>query len=370
MRVLNLIASLGPGGAERQLSLVAPGLARSGVEVHVAYCSGGPNLSRLEDSGVHLHPLASAGNHDPALAWKIYQLVRRLRPDVVQTWLLQMDILGGVTALLNRVPLIVSERSSAAAYEPDWKTRLRLLVGRRAAGIVANSHGGLDYWRPHLSVERLHLVRNCVSPAEHPAGEPIKAMATHLAGRPVVLFAGRFSYEKNIPGLVDALILVARQNADVSIMMFGEGPERALAVNRIENAGLTQRIVVAGYSPQLGAWLAHAAVCVSVSHFEGHPNVVMEAAAAGCPLVLSDIPAHRELFDESSVSLVPANSPSRIAEAVLETLHNPGAAQERTASARAIAAQCDLSTAVAAYLSIYERAVAAALLSRSPLSLF
>lgn len=370
IRVLHFISTFGSGGAERQLSLVAPALARSGVEVHVAYCSGGPNLARLEDSGVHLHALTSAGNHDPVLACKIFQLVRRLRPDFVQTWLLQMDILGGVAALLNRVPLIVSERSSAAAYEPDWKTRLRLLVGRRAAGIVANSRGGLDYWRPHLDVERLHLVRNCVSPAEHPTGEPIEALATHLAGRPVVLFAGRFSYEKNIPALVEALILVARRHADVVIRMFGEGPERESAARRIADAGLAGRIVVAGYSSQLAAWMTHAAACVSVSHFEGHPNVVMEAAAAGCPLVLSDIPAHRELFDESSVSLVPANSPSHIAEAVLETLHNPGAARERAARARAISAQCDLSTAVAAYLAIYERAVAAALLSRSPSSLY
>lgn len=360
MKVLHLIASLGPGGAERQISHIAPALARSGIEIHVAYCSSGPNLDRLENSGVHLHALTSAGNHDPMLAWKIFQLVRRLRANVVQTWLLQMDILGGVAALLNRVPLIVSERSSASAYEPDWKTRLRLLVGRRAAGVVANSRGGLDYWRPHLSVERLHLVRNCVSPAVHTEGHPIEALATHLAGQPVVLFAGRFSYEKNIPGLVAALILVARQNADVSIMMFGEGPERDTAVNCIANAGMAERIVVVGYSSQLATWLAHAAVCVSVSHFEGHPNVVMEAAAAGCPLVISDISAHRELFDESSASLVAANSPPCIAGAVLETLRNPGAAQERAASARAIAAQFDLSTAVAAYLSIYQRAVAAA----------
>ena len=357
---LHLIASLGPGGAERQLSLVAPALALSGVEVHVAYRSGGPNLYRLKDSGIHLHPLTSFGNHDPLLAWKLFRLVRRLRPDVVQTWLLQMDVLGGVAALLNRVPLIMSERSSAAAYELDAKTRMRLMVGRRAAGIVANSRGGLDYWRPYVSLSRLHIVRNCVSPADHPAGASIEAQAPHLAGRPVVLFAGRFSYEKNIPALIDALILVARQNADVAIMMFGEGPERGFAVNRITNAGLAQRIVVSGYSAQLAAWLSRAAVCVSVSHFEGHPNVVMEAAAASCPLVLSDIPAHRELFDEESASLVPANSPSLIAEAVLETLSNPGDASARAARALAISSQCDLSTAVAEYLSIYERTVAAA----------
>ena len=285
---------------------------------------------------------------------------RRLQPNILQTWLPQMDILGGAAALLNRVPLIMSERSSAAAYAPGWKTRLRLLVGRRAACVVANSNGGLDYWRPHLGADRLHLVRNCVSPAEPQASAPVEALAPHIAGRPLVLFAGRFSYEKNIPGLVEALILVARRHADVAIMMFGEGPERESAAGRIAGAGLASRIAVAGYSPQLAAWMAKAAACVSVSHFEGHPNVVMEAAAAGCPLVLSDIPAHRELFDESSATMVPADAPPRIAEAVLETLHNPNFARERAARARDIAAQCDLPTAAATYRSIYERAAAGA----------
>jgi glycosyltransferase involved in cell wall biosynthesis len=358
MKSLHLIASLGPGGAERQLSLIAPALARKGIDVHVAYHTAGPNLARLEHSGVHLHVVPSTGNHSPSLAWNVFQLVHHLQPDVVQTWLTQMDILGGTAALLKGVPLIITERSSAALYAPDWKTRIRLVVGRRAASIVANSHGGIDYWRSHVPADRLHLVRNCVLPIEAPAaGAPVEALARQLVGEQVVLFAGRFSYEKNIWGLIEALILVARQHANVTIMMFGEGPLRESAVQRIAEYGLSQRVVVAGYSLQLATWMAHAAACVSVSHFEGHPNVVMEAAAAGCPLVLSDITAHRELFDETSASLVPADSPSRIAEAVLETLQNPVGARGRAGRARTIAAKFDLLSAAAAYLAIYERVV-------------
>jgi glycosyltransferase involved in cell wall biosynthesis len=361
MKSLHLIASLGKGGAERQLSLIAPALARNGVDVHVAYHTGGPNLARLEHSGVHLHVLPATGNHSPGLAWRTFQLVRRLQPDVVQTWLPQMDILGGTAALLNGVPLIVSERSAGAQYATGWKPRLRLVVGRRATSIVANSQGGIDYWRPHVPRDRLHLVRNCVLPTEPlAAGASVEALAPQLAGEQVVLYAGRFAYPKNISRLVEALILVARQHAYVTIMMFGEGELRESAVQRIAECGLSQRVVVADYSVQLATWMAYAAACVSVSHFEGHPNVVMEAAAAGCPLVLSDIAAHRELFDETSASLVPADSPSRIAEAVLETLQNPVRAHERAARARTIAAKFDLLSAAANYQSIYERVVGAA----------
>jgi glycosyltransferase involved in cell wall biosynthesis len=356
MRILHLIASFGPGGAERQLSLLAPALARSGVETHVAYRHAGPNLARLENGGAQLHALEASGNHNPALAWTIWRLIRRLRPDVVQTWLLQMDVLGGHAALLGRVPLIVSERSSASAYPPGWKTRLRLQVGKRATCIVANSLGGLDYWRPHVDADRLHIVRNCVSPSEPLAGEPVDEFPP--PDQPLVLYAGRFSHEKNIPCLVEALILVARRQPDAMIILFGEGPEREGAARRIAAEGLGQQIVVRDYSRQLPAWLERASACVSVSHFEGHPNVVMEAASAGCPLVLSDIPAHRELFNERSAAIVPAESPALVADAVLETLCHPASSRERAARAQVIAAQCDLDTAVSTYRTLYQTAAA------------
>lgn len=355
MKVLHLIASLGPGGAERQLSLIAPALARSGVEVHVAYCSGGPNLERLECGGVHLHALTSSGNHDPVLAWKIFQLVRRLRPDVVQTWLLQMDILGGVAAMLNHVPLIVSERSSGELYAPGWKTRLRLLIGQSAVSIIANSRGGIDYWRPHVRFDRLHLVRNAVVVPLIDDLTVAGATATfpNLAGHPLVLFAGRFSFEKNIPILVEALLLVAHSLPQVVIAMLGEGPERASTIHKVAAAGLGERFYIPGFCGDLPAWMKRAAVCVSVSHFEGHPNVALEAAASGCPLVLSDIPAHREVFDEKAAILVPLDSPHLIAKAIISTFQNPAPTKDRVERACAIVSQWSLSPVVAAYKSLY-----------------
>lgn len=369
IKVLHFIPSFGPGGAERQLALVAPALARDGVEVHVAYVTGGPNLARFDGTDVRLHALPAASNHDPMLAWRIVRLVRRVHPDVVQTWLTQMDVLAGGAALLCGVPLIVSERSSAAAYAPGWKTRLRLRIGRRAAGVVANSRGGIDYWAPHVPADRLHLVRNCVTADDANEAreiDPDDPLASFVGGRPLVLFAGRFSYEKNIPALVDALVLVARERPDVAIVMFGDGPERDAAAQRIAAAGMVDRIALPGYSPRLQAWMAGAAACVSVSHFEGHPNVVIEAASVGCPLVLSDIPAHRELFDERAVTFVPTDSPSAIARGVLESLHNPAAARERAAHARTIAAQHDLPATVASYRTLYEQVLVRARRTPSP----
>src|SRR5437867_2365724 len=104
MRILHLIPNLIHGGAQRQLSYLAPELARLGHEIHVAYSEGGPNLARLEVSNIVLHPLHSRNNYDPSVLAQLLRLVLRVRPDIIQTWIVQMDILGGIVARMTQTP--------------------------------------------------------------------------------------------------------------------------------------------------------------------------------------------------------------------------------------------------------------------------
>lgn len=337
------------------MALLAPALAQVGNEVHVAYCREGPNLPLLQGTGAHLHSLASNGNHDPTLAWRIAALIRRLQPDVVQTWVVQMDVLAGAAALLQRIPVVLSERSSRELYVANWKTRLRLRIGRHASAIVGNSFGGLAYWQPHVRADSLHLVRNCIVTPVYNAAIDAAARSTlpQLAGRPLVLFAGRFSFEKNISGLIESMILVAQRRPDASVVMFGEGPERNAALRRVREAEMGERIVLPGFCAELDVWMRTADACVSVSHFEGHPNVVLEAAAAGCPLILSDIAAHREIFDTAGVAMVDGTDPVSVADAVVDALHNPQLARLRAAHARDVVSRWSLPSVVSAYDAVY-----------------
>ena len=112
MRILHLIPTLHGGGAERQLVYLAAGLRALGCDVHVGLQQGGTNLARLEAAQATVHQLNTRGNYDPRILPAIVRLIRRVRPDVVQTWLMQMDVAGGAAALLTGTPWIVSERSS------------------------------------------------------------------------------------------------------------------------------------------------------------------------------------------------------------------------------------------------------------------
>jgi glycosyltransferase involved in cell wall biosynthesis len=352
MRILHLIPSLGGGGAERQLGILAAGLRDLGCEVHVGFVSEGANLARLEAAGAHLHRIPARGNLDPLLLPRLVRLILNVRPDVVQTWLTQMDVAGGLAALLTRRPWIVSERTHEIYYPGDAKHGLRRLLGRFANAIVANSQGGAEYW-DGARVEKV------VVPNALPLGEIAAAPrdGSDFGASEVLLFAGRFDPAKNLENLVDALAPVVRER-DALALLCGEGPLESALRARIAKAGVADRIRLLGFTDRVWSLMKRADVLVAASWFEGHPNVVLEAAACGCPLVLSDIPAHRQCFGDDAALFADPADPAALAAAIRQTLEDPAAASARAGRARAVANALSIDSAAGAYLRAYENVTA------------
>jgi glycosyltransferase involved in cell wall biosynthesis len=92
---------------------------------------------------------------------------------------------------------------------------------------------------------------------------------------------------------------------------------------------------------------------ISLSRFEGCPNVVLEAMACGCPLVLSDIPAHREILDESSALFADPDDPDGAATALKETLARDDGVRRRARAARVRAAAYPLEATARLYEKLY-----------------
>lgn len=149
--ILHLIPTLGGGGAERQLCFLAVEQARRGHRVYVGIRRAGVYLQEMQSGGVHIERLGDTRTINPRLFLAVLRLIRRVKPDIIQTWLPQMDLLGGLAAVCCRVPWIVTERSSADNYKPmPISAWLRLKLGRLASAVVANSDGGAGYWRGAL----------------------------------------------------------------------------------------------------------------------------------------------------------------------------------------------------------------------------
>lgn len=352
MKILHVIPTLGQGGAERQLALLLASLCSdSACTIALVLSQSGENIGRISDSDIEICFLKTRKNHDPRLLSDINKLTQQINPDIIQTWLPQMDVLGGLVAHGMGVPHVLSERSSAAMYaQGGWKNRLRVAIGKRAQAIIANSEGGLDYWRVQGARGHLHVVRNALTP---PSTEPAPLAELGLEGKKLLVAAGRLSHEKNVPVLVKAMARALAKLPEHHGVIFGEGPEREATLALIEATGLSGRLHLGGYAANLSGWLRAADVFVSASLMEGHPNVVIEAAAAGCPLVLSDIPAHREFAVGDSALFAPANQATAFTEAMVLSVTSRGQALARADRALALTLPLSVQAAAQRHIEIY-----------------
>jgi glycosyltransferase involved in cell wall biosynthesis len=230
-------------------------------------------------------------------------------------------------------------------------------MAQLATAVVSNSAGGDAYWAARLRKG----VRRFVIPNALPLDE-IDATPAATAGEmgmatgvPVVLFAGRFGPEKNLQTLLPALDRV-RARQPVQILCCGEGSLRPDVETWAASARAAgTRVVVTGYAHDLWAFMKGASMLVSPSLFEGSPNVVLEAMACGVPLVVSDIPQHRELLDESSALLVPPDAVEALAAAIGDVLRAPADAAARAQVARQRASRYSLSMVSRQYSDVYKQ---------------
>ena len=347
------------GGAERQLTYLSSELVRAGWDVHVAVIQGGPNEGRLSATGAAVHRIRAFGNHDPLILGRLIRTMRKVRPDVVQCWLLQMEVLGGLAATLTGTPWVFSERSAAQAYPTGAKTWLRVQTGRRAAAIVSNSSIGDRYWQARAGrrVKRF-IIPNGLPLDEIDATPPATDPgAGSLGNEPVVLIAGRLSAEKNVETIVRALRLVADVRP-VRAIVCGDGPYRDRVSGLISELGLVDHVRTVGYVSTLWSLMKRVHVLVSVSFFEGSPNVVLEGMACRCPLIVSRIPAHRELLDEGMAIFVDPHQPRDVADAIVSVLNDPVGATTRAHAAFTRVQAYALPLVAQRYAEVY-RAVAA-----------
>lgn len=350
LRILHLIPSFGEGGAERQLSLLAPALAERGIECHIAFNEGGIHLYKVTDGSVVLHRLPKRHNAHPARILDLVRIIRQVRPDIVQTWLTQMDVFGAIAAKICGMPYILSERASAAAYPAHWKNRLRSMLGRSANVIVANAAVGADYWHHEGATQPIIVIPNAIVTDRD---NIVPDEVAHLPSAKLLLSAGRFSEEKNIDGLIAGIDRALDRLPDHQAIIFGDGHLREAVYAQVSSARNAARIFLPGFTEHLGFWRQRSDVFVSVTHQEGSPNVVLEAASEQCPLVLSDIPGHRECLSKDAAIWVDKDSPETIADGICKVALDRELAQRLAANAHADVSRYTLESAVDQYCQTY-----------------
>lgn len=332
-RVCLLIGQLGLGGAEKQLVLLARGLSQRGVRTHLLVLfHKGPREAELRDSGVIL---VNLGFQRMTLHWKsltgnvrafvnLLAFLRREKPQVLQAFLLHSYVLAAPAARLARVPVLVAGRRSLGFFKRGHRVALALerIATRWTDLLVANAQAVADDVRRDEGVPdaKLTVIPNGMTRKEFELARPAE-VATSL---PVVLCVANLATHKGHRHLLEACTELRRRGKPCTLVLIGDGAER----HALEQLAACLRIDVRflGFRTDVATFLARADVVVLPSLYEGSSNAVMEAMAAGRPVVATAVGGTPELLEDGRGVLVAPADADALADGLQSVLGDREAA--------------------------------------------
>ena len=356
-----MIPSLERGGTERQLVYLLRGLAEAHDLCVICTREDGA-LAREAAEFAEIRTLGLSGGWDPRLRHRLQQAFDAWRPDIVHSFMFGFDYQVNVAARKAGLPVILSSRRQLATWKKPRHVRLQRKANALVDGIVANSEAVARYASEQEGepLERFHVIRNGIDVQAFQASGNLERVAEKLSipgDRKVVGLVANFSPVKDHDLFVRIAAELARRRDDVHFLLVGEGPLRNVVEERIGAADLTDRFTLTGTKDEaeVAELFALMTVVVLCSKVEGSPNVVIEAMAAGRPVVAAHVGGVPELIEESVTGkLIDSRSPADFADAIEGLLNNPEeAARMGAAAASYVGEHLSVGRMVDAHAALY-----------------
>jgi glycosyltransferase involved in cell wall biosynthesis len=345
--VVRIIARLNVGGPALHTTNLALGQADSYPTLLVA---GGVDegeadlFDEMEQRGVRLHRVPGLGRRlnpwqDMVALVQLVRLIRLHRPRIVHTHTAKAGTLGRIAALLAGVPVRVHTYHGHVfrGYFGPALTRFFLLIERTLARFTTR----LVTVSESQARELVEEYRIC--PPERmtviPLGLDLDRFAPGRTGGlgdelrrelgigddvPIVAIVGRLAPIKNHGLFLEAAARIAAAGAPCHFAVVGGGSEEARLAARVRELGLEDRVTFLGWRRDLDRIYAGSDAVALTSDNEGTPVCLIEAMAAGRPVVSTDVGGVRDVLEDGRLGLlVPPRDPERLAAALLRLLADP-----------------------------------------------
>lgn len=288
----------------------------------------------VRQQGAEVIALGLTGGRRPDAFPRVVRALRELRPDVVYAFLFTGYCLAlPAASVLSPKPLRVQGRRSLPAADIPRTSSLRWLrrvADRMTDAVVANSQAVADAClenNPRLR-DRMYVIHNGVRIP------PMPAALGEQTGRARILCVANLISYKGHDVLLVALDRLRRARTDWTVELIGDGPERARLEAEVARLDLGQFVQFAGVCADVPSQLSTADLLVLPSLTEGLPNAVLEAMAAGVPVVASQVGGVAELLGAGGGRMVPPGDPVRLEQAVAQFLADPSVRQHAGAIGR------------------------------------
>lgn len=376
MRVLALIeANVLTGPAKNLIAFASRvrGWQERPVEITLAtYERGNPEENRFLQAArlaeIPYEVISETGAFDLSVIGKLRGLIRKVRPDLIQTHAVKSHFLMLLTGAWRSTPWIAFHHGYTAT---TWKTtaynrfdRVSLRWPRRIVTVCQPFAD--EIYSQGIPPGRVSIIHNAIKPFTPPPEQLVYETRSRFQlpeGTPVILAVGRLSQEKGYVDLMDAVSRIRSSNPALPfrLAIVGEGPERVAIERRIAAVpGLSESVVLCGHQTDVRPFYAIASVVALTSHSEGSPNVLLEAQAAGVPVVATAVGGVPEIATHGKTALlVEKGDKTGIADALADILQNREmAGRLAEAGRRHVLERFTPEVHMRSMLSVYEAALA------------
>lgn len=339
LRVVHLIDTLRPGGAERLVLTTVKHLDPQRFRSVVVALFPPLDLKKdLERVGAPVQYLGLRGPFD----WRrgvlsLAGLLRRYRPDILHTHLLYANFYGRLAGFLARVPVIVTtlhhlDYTHWTSDRPRFKFRkfVDRVAGRLLnAGFIAVSRAVRDDYARHFGLRDVEVIYNYLDPIDFAplADEAVEAARSEFGWRAkefVLLNVARLDWDKGQRTLLLAMPEILKAIPEARLLLVGDGPQEQSLRTTAQSLGLGGVVVFAGKRQNIPSLLGMTDIFLFPSVAEGFGIALLEAMAAGLPVVASRVEGIVEVVEDGADGLlVPPEDVRAIAEAVIRLHADP-----------------------------------------------
>lgn len=297
LRILHLLNYLGSGGSEKYIYSLAKKLHGGSCEFFIAYSNDGPGRSMFEELGISLIPLGMNSPFDIKAAMKLKKLCRQLSIDVVHTHFLRENYVSVLSKIAGNKVGIINTRHMLFENSRMVVLSNRLFTRLNSRIIAVSGHVRDRLVREGINESRIALIYNGVDPAEWDSAAAAgfrKEMGISEEDM-LITSVSRFSPEKGHDFIIDVIGYIKENMGALGLagkkfrfVLAGSGPLQEAVIEKAKENGLQDIIIFPGYVNNIRDLLKDSDIFIAHSQNEALGIAILEAMAAGLPVITTD----------------------------------------------------------------------------------
>jgi glycosyltransferase involved in cell wall biosynthesis len=331
MHICQIIDGLPNDGAQRLIVYFAQQGRLNNDQITTAYFSEENSsivLKALTEAGCTTHFSAMRRLYNPLWSFELEKYLRSMKVDIVQSHLSYANILSAMAGRLAGIPVAATLHTSNFKnqyYRPVIFRAEMAMLRYFSSSVIAVANAVADVYRPYLGKKKPIIIPNPVTAIPRLAeAERNRIRDQYLPRLDALLMisVGRLTAPKGYRELIEAFHLTEKAFPDARLIIAGRGEEKDNLEKKISEYGLAGKITLLGERSDVPALLAASDLFLSASYWEGMPVSVLEAMAAGLPVIATRVGGVPEILEGRGV-MAPPRQPEALAKEMTALMRNP-----------------------------------------------